>query len=235
MGSSEALLGDLRTIHTALEEVLGCSRPEVPSWRFPGRLSASLSQDDLLAISPGQEERVVALEGIVDRLLLLLQASLSLWSDGRHALPLSLSSTVKKYCRNLLQTGHKTHSLQKKVKQHIHQQSSLAHTHISEQLAAKEEQIYLLSSSLSESREQCQLLQTALKHPVPHSRPGSTLTRYTHQPCHHPVFHYTLSLVRCHMRPGEPSSSVACLPHKATGNCHPLTGSHCRQSHRLST
>ena len=112
MGSSEMLLGDLRSIHGALKELLSSARPDVPSWRFPGRLSASLTLDDLL---PGQDDnRVILLEGIVDRLLLLLQASLKLWNEDR-SLPLSLSSTVKKFCKQLLQTRDKTHSLKHRV------------------------------------------------------------------------------------------------------------------------
>ena len=115
MGSSEMLLGDLRSIHGALKELLSSARPDVPSWRFPGRLSASLTLDDLLPLSPGQDDnRVILLEGIVDRLLLLLQASLKLWNEDR-SLPLSLSSTVKKFCKQLLQTRDKTHSLKQRV------------------------------------------------------------------------------------------------------------------------
>ena len=125
--SAEMLRGDIRSIHSALEEVLHCARPDVPSWRFPGRLSAALSLDDVLAppSAARQEEgedggRVVLLEAVVDRLLLLLQASLKLWSEAEERsssrpIPLSLSSAVKKYCRQLLQRTRKTQSLQKQV------------------------------------------------------------------------------------------------------------------------
>ena len=120
MGSSKEMLrSDIRTIHGALEEVLNCARPDVPSWRFPGRLSASLSLEDVLGPSE-EQERASLLEGIVDRLLLLLQASLKLWTEAEerrpsHPLPLSLSSAVRKFCRQLLQTRRKTQLLQTQV------------------------------------------------------------------------------------------------------------------------
>ena len=167
MSSSEMLRSDLRAIYGALGEVLSFARPDVPSWRFPGRLSASLALDDLLSPEARQEdlqaERRTLLEGVVDRLLLLLQASLKLWheADGRHSqpLPLSLSSAVKKFCRHLLQMSRKSHNL-------------------SAQLKAKDEQISSLAVALSESQEQCQLLQTTLEQATSsHSRPSSMLTR----------------------------------------------------------
>lgn len=119
------LRSDLGAIHGALGDVLNCARLDVPSWRFPGRLSASLTLDDVMKPSgkPAEEDagRVALLEGIVDRLLLLLQASLRLWNEADdrpcHPLPLSLSSTAKKYCRQLLQTRQKSRSFQKQVDQ----------------------------------------------------------------------------------------------------------------------
>ena len=70
-GSSELLRCDLRAIHGAIGEVLSCSQPNVPSWRFPEKLSASVTLDDVLASreseSAGDSGRVALLEGIVDR------------------------------------------------------------------------------------------------------------------------------------------------------------------------
>ena len=70
-GSSELLRCDLRALHTALGEVLSCSQPDVPSWRFPEKLSASVTLDDVLASRESKGEgdcgRVALLEGIVDR------------------------------------------------------------------------------------------------------------------------------------------------------------------------
>lgn len=67
--SREILRNDLCTIHSALGEVLSCTRPQVPSWRFPEKLSASVTLDDVLTggESEANSEREVFLEGIVDR------------------------------------------------------------------------------------------------------------------------------------------------------------------------
>lgn len=60
---------DLCTIHSALGEVLSCTRPQVPSWRFPEKLSASVTLDDVLNghESETSSEKEILLEGIVDR------------------------------------------------------------------------------------------------------------------------------------------------------------------------
>lgn len=125
------LHGDLRVIQTALSEVLSCVLPSVPSWKFPEKLSTDVSLDDLLT-TVDSEDRVNLLEGIIDRqvffyclyykqdsfndcrLLLLLQTSLKLW-DENSPLPLSLSSTVKKYCKQLLVIRKSRSNLQKQV------------------------------------------------------------------------------------------------------------------------
>lgn len=67
--SREILRNDLCIIHSALGEVLSCTRPQVPSWRFPEKLSASVTLDDVLTgrESEANSEREVFLEGIVDR------------------------------------------------------------------------------------------------------------------------------------------------------------------------
>ena len=65
---SEMLCGDLRAIQSALREVLSQAQPQVPSWRFPERLSTAITIDDLLTLSDGgSSDRVNLLEGIVDR------------------------------------------------------------------------------------------------------------------------------------------------------------------------
>ena len=70
-GSAELLRCDLRAIYSAVGEVLSCSKPDVPSWRFPEKLSASVTLDDVLASrgSEGVDDggRVALLEGVVDR------------------------------------------------------------------------------------------------------------------------------------------------------------------------
>lgn len=141
--SSDALRGDLRAIHSALGEVLNCTQPQVPSWRFPEKLSTLVTLDDMLGEPEGCDDvsaRACLLEGIVDRydqlssqqmcnsphplslcrLLLLLQGSLKLWNeaDGHpsHPLPLSLSSAVKKYCRKLVQKTKHVQGLQQLVR-----------------------------------------------------------------------------------------------------------------------
>lgn len=60
------LRSDLRTIHSALGEVLNCTGPQVPSWRFPERISTSVTLDDVLTVE-ASSEREILLEGIVDR------------------------------------------------------------------------------------------------------------------------------------------------------------------------
>ena len=72
MGKScEMLRDDLRAVHSALGEVLSCAQPDAPSWRFPEKLSASVTLDDLLeargADEDGKGGRVLLLEGMVDR------------------------------------------------------------------------------------------------------------------------------------------------------------------------
>lgn len=69
--SSEILRSDLRTIHSALGEVLSHTQPDVPSWCFPEKLSAAVTLDDVFANCEPEGEgsggRVILLEGIVDR------------------------------------------------------------------------------------------------------------------------------------------------------------------------
>lgn len=67
--SPEMLRSDLITIHSALGEVLNCTRPHVPSWRFPEKISTSVTLEDMLTghETEASSEREILLEGIVDR------------------------------------------------------------------------------------------------------------------------------------------------------------------------
>ena len=73
MGRSlEILCGDLRVIYAALGEVLSCTHPDVPSWRFPEKLSTSVTLEDVLGCRESESEdsnggKVLLLEGIIDR------------------------------------------------------------------------------------------------------------------------------------------------------------------------
>ena len=71
--SSDELRGDLRTIHSALGEVLSCRQPQAPSWRFPEKLATSVTLEDVQVVSCEYKDcedlntRACLLEGIVDR------------------------------------------------------------------------------------------------------------------------------------------------------------------------
>lgn len=122
---------------------------------------------------------------------MLLQSSLKLWNDAEghstHPLPLTLSSTVKKYCKKLVRDASTTQQLRDQARQ-----TSLCHvirhliSHVLPlfvvlllQLAAKDEVISSLSSSVSQLKEDCQLLRDILPDSTlaGQSRPTSVLTK----------------------------------------------------------
>lgn len=89
----ESLKSDLRSIQSGLKEVLlACNKREslqVPSWRFPEKLAASLDTDEMLrdlAYSSGREDmncsaHVLLLELVVDRWTTYI-ITIHVWGSG---------------------------------------------------------------------------------------------------------------------------------------------------------
>jgi len=114
----ESLKSDLRSIQSGLKDVLlACTKREslqVPSWRFPEKLAASLDTDEMLrdlAYSSSSEDmncstHVLLLELVVDRLVLLLQCCLRFSDENlghkSTTLPLTIGSATKKFAKRFL-------------------------------------------------------------------------------------------------------------------------------------
>ena len=121
-----SLQHDLSSIQSAITSMLSKMNysPIVPSWRYPEKMAVAVELEGLIASSRKEEERrLLVTELIVDRytwlaysnhsccytdyrLLLLLQLAIQLinarGSRHRSAVPLTLSSAVRKFSKYVL-------------------------------------------------------------------------------------------------------------------------------------